>query len=204
MKNNEKKVSCIDVFKELKRRVGITRKARIKASSRLRKQHEFFEKVTHLYSLLILILSVWFLNSAVSDQNFLIAKILLILSLSLTFFTMYINIKNYKERASNFELNYQNLDILLNKLEREEIRKNELTNEKLKSFYREYEKLLIDRENHHDVDFWTSEKEIPEEFRWKVIRYNINQYFKNFIVATFPILLLILIYIIVNLIDSWS
>ncbi|ATX84793.1 hypothetical protein CU084_17670 [Bacillus velezensis] len=51
-----------EVFEDLKRRVSFTRKARIQASKRLRERHEFFEKVSYFYSLLVLIFSVWFLN----------------------------------------------------------------------------------------------------------------------------------------------
>jgi hypothetical protein len=45
--SNEKDVTNFEVFKDLKRRVKTTRKARINASSRLRKKHEYFEKITH-------------------------------------------------------------------------------------------------------------------------------------------------------------
>lgn len=40
----------MDVFYELKRRVDLTRRARIKASDRLRERHEFFEKKSYFYS----------------------------------------------------------------------------------------------------------------------------------------------------------
>ncbi|MGW6108904.1 hypothetical protein ACWF2D_20575, partial [Bacillus subtilis] len=58
-----------DVFEDLKRRVRFTRKARIQASKRLRERHEFFEKVSYFYSLLVLIFSVWFLNMGNDKEN---------------------------------------------------------------------------------------------------------------------------------------
>lgn len=59
---NEQEVNMI-VFNELKRRVDITRRARIKASERLRERHEFFEKTSYFYSLVVLVLSVWFIDA---------------------------------------------------------------------------------------------------------------------------------------------
>ncbi|AVI41089.1 hypothetical protein [Bacillus pumilus] len=70
-----------DVFLDLKRRVNFTRKARIRASKRLRDRHEFFEKVSYFYSLLILIFSIWFLNMGDNGENLAATKFLLIFSL---------------------------------------------------------------------------------------------------------------------------
>ncbi|WP_249937862.1 hypothetical protein [Niallia circulans] len=69
----------------------------------------FFEKVSHFFSVFVLVLSIWFINSDNSD----ITKILLIASLALTFFSMFLGVKNYKERASNFETNYQQLSVII-------------------------------------------------------------------------------------------
>ncbi|MFP6324035.1 MULTISPECIES: SLATT domain-containing protein [Bacillus amyloliquefaciens group] len=149
-----------EVFEDLKRRVSFTRKARIQASKRLRERHEFFEKVSYFYSLLVLIFSVWFLNMGNEKENLVATKVLLIFSLSLTFFTMFLNIKNYKERASSFELNYQNLDVLLNKIERRECDSQSITDEEIKGLHREYEKLLLEKENHLDIDYYLSDKKI--------------------------------------------
>lgn len=45
----EKAINEMDVFYELKRRVDLTRRARIKASDRLREKHEFFENIIFLF-----------------------------------------------------------------------------------------------------------------------------------------------------------
>lgn len=195
MGDDIKALTNIDVFLELKRRVSITRKARIKASKRLRKKHEYFEKVTNFYSLLVLILSVWFIN----NNNLTFTKGLLILSLSLTFFTMFLNSKNYKERAGGFETNYQHLDVLLNKIERIEVEPEKITTEVIKSLHREYEKLLIEKENHHDIDYMTVNEEVSSKYKFEIMKFYKKERFVNFGVAIYPILLAIFIYLITRL-----
>lgn len=149
--SDEKESDLLNFVKELKYRIEITKRARIKASSRLRTKHIRFEKVIHFYSILILILTIWFFgNNDFSDES---TKFLLILSLTITFFSMYLNMQNYKERAGNFETNYQNLDILINRIERKLLDTNDLDISDMKQFQREYEKMLIDKENHIDIDY---------------------------------------------------
>lgn len=178
-------------FNSLKRRIRLTRSARIEASKRLRKKHDFLEKVSYFYSLIILILSVWFLNQSGESAN-LITKLLLVLSLSLTFFSMFLNIKNYKERAGNFEENYQQLDVLLNKLDRKKANE-EIDIKTLKELHREYEKLNIGKENHLNIDYYTSSKD-KKEFKKQILLVNIKNKTINIMVAIYPILLLIVIY----------
>lgn len=141
------------VFEDLKRRVNITRRVRIKSADRLRKKHDFFEKTTHGYSILLLVASIFFLG--VEESNYQITKVLLVGSLILTFATMYLNIKNYKERANNFETNYQQLDTLWNKISRIEMQYTDsaVPYEKIKELHREYEKMILDKENHTDIDY---------------------------------------------------
>ncbi|MFC5602462.1 SLATT domain-containing protein [Sporosarcina koreensis] len=143
--------NIIDVLNDMKYRIEITKRARIKASARLRSKHLIYEKIIHLYSILILILTIWFLgNDELNTQS---TKILLILSLTITFLSMYLNMQNYKERAGSFETNYQNLDILLNRIKRKLLSDEVIGIGDIKEFQREYEKLLIDKENHSDIDY---------------------------------------------------
>lgn len=186
----------IDIFYALRRRVKLTRKSRINASKRLRQKHLYFEKITNFYSLLVLILSVWFINISDPEQSLLLTKMLLILSLSLTFFTMFLNTKNYKERAGSFETNYQQLDILLNKLDRIEIYPVEITDEVLKGLQREYEKLIIGNENHHDIDYMTAKDEFKEKYKFEIMKYNVIQTIINITLALYPVLLILFIYFI--------
>lgn len=86
---NQNEVNNIDVFNELKRRLVITRRARIKASTRLREKHEFYELTSYVYSLVVLILSVWVIGIS-GDSSDSTTKMLLIASLSLTFLTMFL------------------------------------------------------------------------------------------------------------------
>lgn len=191
LKEKDKVIENMDVFYELKRRVDLTRRARIKASDRLRKKHEFFEKTSYLYSLIVLILSIWFING---DEN--ITKILLIASLSLTFFTMFLGIKNYKERASNFENNYQQLNVLLNKLQRLESVPDLITQEKLKELHRDYEKLILEKENHINIDYMTCKPEHEEKFAKEIKQYKLKDSLKKYtVLLPFVVLLIVCIYI---------
>ncbi|AWM44188.1 SLATT domain-containing protein [Bacillus amyloliquefaciens] len=180
-----------EVFEDLKRRVSFTRKARIQASKRLRERHEFFEKVSYFYSLLVLIFSVWFLNMGNEKENLVATKVLLIFSLSLTFFTMFLNIKNYKERASSFELNYQNLDVLLNKIERRECDSQSITDEEIKGLHREYEKLLLEKENHLDIDYYLSDKKNHGKYFSKISQYKWRDRLVKFLVAIYPVIIIL-------------
>lgn len=143
--------SIKDLMEDMIYRIEITKRARIKASARLRTKHLRYEKIIHLYSILILILTIWFLGN--DELNIQSTKILLIFSLTITFLSMYLNMQNYKERAGSFETNYQNLDILLNRIKRMSLSEKELGIDELKEIQREYEKLLIDKENHLPIDY---------------------------------------------------
>jgi hypothetical protein len=192
-------------FKDLKKRIKRTRQSRIEASKRLRKKHNYYEKVTHFYSLIVLILSVWFLNQS-DDSGILAAKILLVLSLSLTYFTMFLSMRNYKERAGNFESNYQQLDVLTNKIDRFAASDKELNEEELKGFQREYEKLIIGKENHLNIDFYMSSEDNRQAFKSEIFSNNLKECTTNVIVAIYPILLLVVIYLftkIIKLIDKF-
>ncbi|MCM3138160.1 MULTISPECIES: SLATT domain-containing protein [Bacillus] len=191
-----------DVFLDLKRRVNFTRKARIRASKRLRDRHEFFEKVSYFYSLLILIFSIWFLNMGDNGENLAATKFLLIFSLSLTFFTMFLNIKNYKERAGSFELNYQNLDILLNKIERREAKLNTIEEEELKGLHREYEKLLLEKENHLDIDYYLSDRKAQEKYTIKIMKHNLIDWVVKILVLIYPLMIILAIFL-YTLLNDW-
>lgn len=181
-------------FRHLKNRIKSTRKSRIEASKRLRGKNDFYEKVLNFYSLIILVLSIWFLNKD-GDLGITATKILLVLSLSLTFVTLFINSRNYKERAGNFETNYQQLDVLVNRIDRFLTTNEELNALKLKEFQREYEKLIIGKENHANIDFYVSTPDNLKQFINKVWVHRITTLIKNIIFITYPLWLLLLIYL---------
>ncbi|WP_339251747.1 SLATT domain-containing protein [Sporosarcina sp. FSL W8-0480] len=199
-KHKTKRVDILDVFYDLKRRIKITRKSRIIASKRLRTKHEYFEKITTFYSVLVLLFSVAFIDNVDAVQ------ILLVLSISLTFFTMFLNNKNYKERAGNFETNYQHLDILLNKIERLETNLDSIDMETVKGLHRDYEKLLIEKENHHDIDYMTSSEELKSSNKQEIVSYHRKTKTIHFLLAIYPLILIILIFTfrwIVELYKTW-
>ncbi|STO07718.1 SLATT domain-containing protein [Exiguobacterium aurantiacum] len=184
-------VNNMNVYYELVRRVDLTRRARIKASDRLRNKHDFFEKTSYFYSLIVLILSIWFI-----DGEGEITKVLLISSLSLTFLTMFLGIKSYKERAGNFENNYQQLNVLLNKLQRLEACPEEITQLKLKELHRDFEKLIIEKENHISIDYKRCKPEFEKKYMWDISFYLFKEIFMRIVITVAPFL--ILVYFIMN------
>lgn len=194
---SKKEITNNEVFYEIKRRVDHTRRARIKASARLREKHEFLEKISYFYSVLVLVLSIWFINSSNPD----ITKLLLIASLALTFFSMFLGVKNYKERASNFETNYQHLSTLLNKLQRLETHLDEIDDTKLKELHRDYEKLILDKENHLDIDYLTSTPELAGKYKLEISKYKWKENIQKTIMVVMPLIFLFFIYLIKRFIE---
>ena len=103
---------------------------------------------------------------------------------------MYINAKNYKERASQFETNYQNLDILLNKIDRIESEEIEIKSDLLKELHREYEKLLLEKENHNDIDYMTSNDHLMRKFKVEIFTFKLKTALITALVVLHPLLLL--------------
>lgn len=184
IQQKDKTINNMDVFNELKRRVDLTRRARIKASDRLREKHEFFEKTSYFYSVVVLILSIWFIEGK-GD----IPKVLLISSLSLTFFTMFLGVKSYKERASNFENNYQQLNVLLNKLQRLEADSSSIDQMKLKELHRDYEKLILEKENHISIDYMTCKPDHEVKYKKEISRYVWRERLQRCIVFCLPLII---------------
>ncbi|HFK1753511.1 TPA: SLATT domain-containing protein [Bacillus cereus] len=153
----------------------------------MREKHEFFEKTSYFYSVIVLILSIWFI-----DGKGEITKVLLITSLSLTFFTIFLGVKNYKERASNFENNYQQLNVLLNKLQRLEVNPSLINQEKLKELHRDYEKLILDKENHINIDYMTCKPEHEMKYKVEIGMYIWIERFKKYTVPFLPLILLVI------------
>lgn len=148
-----------DLFKllqELKRKVNLTRVSRLNASKRLREDHTYYQKVSVYYSVLIAGLSIWFIRFGVDDKeqiSYLLSNMLLVASISLTFFSMYISIINLQERAYRMENSQLELGKLLNDIERALIIKEQSLDE-LKKLQRKYENILVRVENHEDIDYW--------------------------------------------------
>ncbi|WP_227395928.1 SLATT domain-containing protein [Jeotgalibacillus aurantiacus] len=186
--------SIEEEFIDLKKRIKATRKSRIEASKRLRTKNNFYEKITHFYSLVVLILSVWFLNLA-GDGGLFTAKVLLILSLSITYFTLFLSLRNYKERAGDFEVNYQHLDVLTNKLDRFATSGATLDETVLKSFQREYEKLIIGKENHTNIDYYRSTDENQIKYKKEIKRFILQERIANVLIAVYPIFIFLIIFI---------
>jgi|SRR5690625_262904 len=191
----------IEVLEELDRKVDLTRRSRIKASQRLRGKDHYFGKISHLYSLLVLVFSIWFIVTPNELVGIKATKILLIISLSLLFFSMFLGMKNYKERANNFEINYQQLNVLLHKIQRLKTSPENITIAKLKELHREYEKLIIDKENHQNIDYMTCNDELVIKFKSEITKYRVFDKIKKILVAIYPLILMVIVIMVERLVN---
>lgn len=177
------------ILEDLKRKVTITRYCRLKAAERLRNTYNLLQNLTTYYSILITILSIWFLRFGNEiELSSILSNMLLIASITLTFFSMFISIKSYQERAFKMENNCLELNKLLNTLDRALAVKN-INIEEIKKHQRSYENILIGIENHEPVDYWKSIEGTREKYKENIKRYELKSRIYRIIGIIFPMLL---------------
>nr|WP_249937861.1 hypothetical protein [Niallia circulans] len=81
--------------------------------------------------------------------------------------------------------------LLLNKLQRLETKPHLITETKLKELHREYEKLLIDKENHLDIDYMVANDEQVKKHKHEIIKYKQKELFIKILVITSPVIFML-------------
>lgn len=143
--------------KPLLRKIWITRKCRIETSERLNKKDEDFQKLSVYYSILIVALSIW--NIQIKDNTLkdTSSLVILIISIVVALFSMFITSKNYKERYFDLKMNYIELNNLYNELliiDNDNDSNNYKCNIcKIEDISRRYNELLKYVENHSTYDY---------------------------------------------------
>jgi len=141
-----------DSLDELERRIDITRRARFTCSTRLRKYFDTIQNLIIYYNILVVILSIVTLYHFFNDKAEWITYFTLALSIGLSFFVTHIGSKNYKEKAILMETNGHDLSKIYGKIEMLRL-KSEIERIKITGLYKEYERVLINVENHESIDY---------------------------------------------------
>ncbi|MBK5261676.1 MAG: SLATT domain-containing protein [Peptostreptococcaceae bacterium] len=153
----------LDIEKFL-RKIWITKKSRIIGSERLNRKDEFFQKLSVSYSIIIVALSIWniqILNTELQRKS---SYVILITSIAVSLFAMFITSRNYKERYFNLKINYTELDILYTELENiKSIDNIEEFNHKFLEISKKYNNLLMYVENHSTYDYLIIMSRIKKE-----------------------------------------
>ncbi len=201
------------LMEELERRSKIIRSARIEASKRYKDDDNFYRFITIFYSIIVTVISIRFaygLNDLDTDGNQKLSITLLVMSVFVTLFTMYVSIKNAGEKVGRFQSNYMELTRLLAEIQLANTTyQNEVDDGTRKAsgdyekFSKRYASLLTQSDNHDDIDYWRAIKreeenniEKVEMANNKIKIFNRWKYFKRTIALLSVPLLLILLFII--------
>ena len=192
-KNMDEENVCIEMNKKrLARKVWITRKARIATSERLKRKEKYLQIINVYYSLFIASLSIWSLIYKNDDK--LISYLLLIVSISLTVFSIFWASRNYQERYIELKNNYISLDRLYYRIESMQIK--DVTNDKLNELHDEYCRLIEMVENHSEYDYISAIMETADEKKtYKQFSYYLYSKIINVVTLTIifvlPIILVV-------------
>jgi SMODS and SLOG-associating 2TM effector domain family 5 len=203
------------LMKELERRSRIIRSSRIEASKRYKSDDNFYRFVTIFYSILVTVITIRFafgLDILGNSENKDLSIILLVMSVFVTLFTMYVSIKNAGEKVGRFQSNYMELTRLLADIQLANVYyKVDFTHDELLGVYEDYKKfsnryasLLTQIDNHDDIDYWKAVKREEEENQAKVLiadkkiqNYTFWKYCKR-VLALFSVPLLLIILLIIE------
>ena len=151
-------------FDKLSDDIWVTRKCRIIASERLNENENFCRFISIYYSIMTTILTIINMSS-IESKN--IDIVILIVSIAVTNFLLYLDTQNYKERYLALKKNYLDLDKLQIKI------KSLDKTEDLKIYNEialEYNNLLREVENHKEYDYIKlalETTELKKKISWK-------------------------------------
>lgn len=172
----------------LLRKVWITRKSRIETSDSLKKKYKFNSFLIVYYSMVITGLSIWNIQTNGINEEFSI--LILISSIWLSLFSVYVESKNYQKRSFDLKNNYIELSKIISKLK--EAKKSSNMNEILK-IEKEYNKLLNYFENHTTFSYLRAKIDASDESLSKIewfqyIYYLLFDLSKKIILIVIPLL----------------
>ena len=134
-------------FNKLDNDIWVTRKCRIIASERLNTNENFCRFISIYYSILTTILTI---INMISIESKNIDVLILVASISVTNFLLYLDTQNYKGRYLALKKNYLDLNKLQIKIKTLENKKD---SEKYNEVALEYNDLLREVENHKEYDY---------------------------------------------------
>lgn len=181
------------LMKDLKNKANTLYRTRIKTADRLRSKHSDYKKLNVYYSILVTALSILSIGSESKIINMPISSIVLMLSVILSYFMFYVSEQNLQERSYRMEQSYEKLSRLLNKLSISSGFKEKYTEEEFKKFYKEYESIIANIENHDQIDYYKyriddfkgkedlneKNKELKSEYLKKIEYYDYKEHIKK-------------------------
>lgn len=187
----------INQLKEFSRKLWITRKCRIEASERVKKDNDLFQRLLVYYSIILVALSILDMQSKLNTSKS--SLLILISSVALSLFSMFVVSRNYNERYINLKNCYIELDKLYMILKEME-NSNNIDSEKLETMVDCYNNILKCVENHNEYDFIGFMLSVPEEQQKisveKVKKYKIYRCMitlRNISFFALPIIIIIVI-----------
>lgn len=208
---NEEDNEVYKLIEVLERRIRIIRSARIEASKRYKEDDNFYRFVTIFYSIIVTVMSIRFafgLNTLDDNGDKNLSILLLVTSVFVTLFTMYVSIKNSGEKVGRFQSNYMEItrlkaDIQLSIANYKTLKEpdKDNMNKDYISYAKRYASMLTQSENHDDIDYWRAVKrEDNDEDKIKIAKkkisvYRMWKYFKRTLALCSVPLLITLIFI---------
>lgn len=185
--------------------IWITRKCRIYTAERLRITNIRIQLFLVIYSLYVVALSIlnFIPHESININEDFLSGCLLIASIIITTFSIYITTQNYQERYVNLKNNYINLGKLSDDIKN--IPAKELSIEQLKDIYEKYNYELLLVENHLDLDMALAKiyniKKSKFENTILSFKYTVNYPFgeKNLSLTLFELILLIKYYLFIGM-----
>jgi hypothetical protein len=159
-------------LKEFIRRLWITRKCRIVASERVKRENDLFQSLIVYYSIILVGLSIWDIQSNLKPSKS--SLLILIASVTLSLFSTFVASKNYNERHFNLKNCYIELDklyIRLKEIENQGVK----TSTQIEDITEKYNNILKCVENHSELDYVNSMSQIPEE-QEKISKEKISEF----------------------------
>lgn len=183
----------INSIEDLKRRIDITRRARFACSTRLRKYFNRIQNLIVYYNILVVFVSIVTLYQSYSNEAKWTTHLTLALSITLSFFATYIGGKNYNEKAIKMEHNGHELSRIYGKIIMLQAVQPISIND-ISKLYKEYERTLINVENHENVDYLNAKnmkEPLTEKEIKKVKKYDKKSTIKFGLAYTIPSLIAI-------------
>jgi|GEM_PF-4684970 len=143
---------CIKTLEDLERRIDMTRRARFACSTRLRDYSSKIQNLIVYYNILVVFISIVTLYQFYNENAEWTTFLTLALSITLSFFATHMGGKNYKEKAIMMESNGHDLTKVYGKIKMLKA-KLEISPEKVANIYKEYERTLVNVENHENIDY---------------------------------------------------
>ncbi|MEJ8305012.1 SLATT domain-containing protein, partial [Saccharibacillus sacchari] len=145
-------LTLLQQLESLSNKIWITRKSRIRAEDRLRKNDFLTQILVNYYTLIVVGLSIWTLYDNSHAQ--LISVLLIIASVLLFGLSIFLTSRDFRGRSLAFKDCYIKLDELYNETELLKAISVNLSPQKINELQKKYNDIIYSVENHTSVDYF--------------------------------------------------